>query len=359
MLHPRSFFSAIFAACFLLTPPAHSNDIDSPASQPIQAEDAWTSNLYVENDLFGDTDQNYTNGIRLSWVSPNLDSFRDDPDVPDLINRVNDRLDRLLDFKDSLTRNVVISFGQLMYTPEDKEATELLRDQRPYAGYLYLGFGYHSRTENRLDSVEVNFGVVGPSALGKEAQDFIHDLRDIDKFQGWDNQLRDEPTLQLVYENKLRLFKHAFPMGIEHDFISHAGAALGSVAIHLNAGGEYRIGWDLPEDFGTSAVRPGGDNSAPGRGDVRLRDSDKVLYGLHGFISLDGRVVGRDIFLDGNTWKNSHRVDKEDFVADLSVGISFLVHRWKVSYGQVFRTREFRGQPHSHQYGSLSLSYTW
>ena len=358
MLDLRRFFPAMFLASFLATPFANSTDTQT-SPKPLRAEDAWTSNLYLENDLFGETDQNYTNGIRLSWVSPNLDSFRNDPDVPDLINRVNDRLDRLLDFKDSQTRNIVISFGQLMYTPEDKDATTLLADQRPYAGYLYLGFGYHSRTENRLDSVEVNFGVVGPSALGKQTQDLIHDLRDIDKFQGWDNQLRDEPTLQLVYENKLRLFKHQLPLGLEHDFISHVGAAFGSVAIHLNAGGEYRFGWDLPEDFGTSAVRPGGDNSAPGRGDVRLRQSDNFLYGLHGFISLDGRAVGRDIFLDGNTWKNSHSVDKEYFVADLSVGFSFLVSRWKVSYGQVFRTREFRGQPHSHQYGSLSLSYTW
>ena len=359
MLDLRRFFPAMFLACSIATPFAHGTDNQSPPVKPLRADDAWTSNLYLENDLFGETDQNYTNGIRLSWVSPNLDSFRNDPDVPELINRVNDRLDRLLDFKDSLTRNVVISFGQLMYTPEDREATELLSDQRPYAGYLYLGFGFHSRTENRLDSVEVNFGVVGPSALGKQAQDLIHDLRDIGKFHGWDNQLRDEPTLQLVYENKLRLFKQPLPMGLEHDFISHAGAALGSVAIYANAGGEYRFGWDLPEDFGTSAVRPGGDNSAPGRGDVRLRHSDRLLYGLHGFISLDGRAVAHDIFLDGNNWKNSHSVDKEHFVADLSVGFSFLVHRWKVSYGQVFRTREFRGQPHSHQYGSLSLSYSW
>ena len=329
---------------------------DAPAA-PI--ERPWTTNFYLENDLFGTTDQNYTNGIRLSFVSPNLSSYRDDPAVPALVNRINERLDKLLDFRDGLTRNLVVSLGQLMYTPGDPEPRELIVDDRPYAGYLYLGFGFHARTADRLDSVEVNLGVVGPAALGEEAQDAIHGLRDIDKFNGWDNQLRNEPTLQLVYENKLRLFDQPLPGGLQHDFISHAGAALGNVASYLNVGGEYRLGWDLPEDFGTSAIRPAGDNSAPGAGDIRLYPSDKWLHGLHGFVSVDGRAVANDIFLDGNSWPDSHSVDKEHLVADVAVGVSFLVRQWKISYSQVFRSREFKGQARHHEYGSLSLSYTW
>ena len=35
---------------------------------------SWTFAFTFENDLFGDTDQNYTNGIKASWVSPDLDS---------------------------------------------------------------------------------------------------------------------------------------------------------------------------------------------------------------------------------------------------------------------------------------------
>lgn len=333
--------------------------VASPAWCGDGGDDPWTLNFYLENDLFGDTDQDYTNGARFSWVSPNLSSYRDDPDVPEIINSINTRLDKLLNFKSGDSRNVVVTLGQLMYTAETIEATELLVDERPYAGYLYLGFGFHGRTENRLDSAEVSLGIVGPSARGKETQDAVHEWRGIDKFRGWDNQLKDEAALQLVYENKLRLFKHHLPFGLEQDFISHGGAALGNVAIYANVGGEYRLGWDLPEDFGTSAVRPGGDNSAPGAGDIRLQPRDKLLYGLHGFVSVDGRAVARDIFLDGNTWKNSHSVDKENFVADIAIGLSFLIRNWKFSYAQVSRTREFKGQADHHEYGSLSISYTW
>ena len=327
------------------------------SAQPIKRP--WTTNLYLENDLFGQTDRNYTNGIRLSFVSPNLNSYRDDPAVPELVNRINERLDKLLDFREGLTRNVVVSLGQLMYTPRDPEPRALIVDDRPYAGYLYLGFGFHARTADRLDSVEVNLGVVGPAALGEQAQDAIHDLRVIDKFNGWVNQLRNEPTLQLVYENKLRLFDQPLPGGMEHDFITHVGGALGNVGSYVNAGAEYRLGLDLPQDFGTSAVRPAGDNSAPGAGDIRLYRTDTLLQSLHGFISVDGRAVANDIFLDGNSWRDSHSVDREYLVADVSVGVSFLVRQWKISYGQVFRSREFKAQRHHHEYGSLSISYTW
>ncbi len=331
-------------------------------------DEPWTVNAYFENDLFSETDQNYTNGIRLSWVSPDISSYETDPRLPNWVREVNDKLDFFHDSNKGLARNLVISVGQLMYTPSSIDAEELLEDERPYAGYLYMGFAYHTRSDSQLDTVEVNLGMVGPEAQGEQTQDLIHKIRAFDKFQGWDNQLKNEPALQLVYEHKRRLFKDLLlPQGlfasgklstVEQDFIAHGGVSLGNVATYVNFGGEYRIGY-LPDDFGTSAVRPGGDNSAPGRGDPRRRRGNFPIFGLHGFVALDTRLVVRDIFLDGNTFRDSHSVDKEPVVADISTGVSFLTGHWKVSYAYVVRTREFQKQPHHHQYGSLSLSYSW
>ena len=254
-----------------------------------------------------------------------------------------------------LQRNLVISMGQLMFTPSDKEAREVIQDDRPYAGFLYLGFGYHTRDDEQLDTIEVNVGMVGPASLAEESQDFIHKIRAIDKFNGWDNQLENELGLQFIYEHKHRFkLTNSWP---HQDFIAHSGVSLGNVATYLNVGGEYRIGWQLPEDFGTAAVRPGGDNSAPGDGDVRR--CGQWICGLHAFISVDSKFVARDIFLDGNTFEDSHSVDRRSTVADAAIGFSFLVDGWKVSYAKVFRTREFEEQDKSHEYGSLSISYSW
>lgn len=37
------------------------------------------------------------------------------------------------------TQNVVAKFGQSMYTPEDYSRKDLITDDRPYAGLLYIG----------------------------------------------------------------------------------------------------------------------------------------------------------------------------------------------------------------------------
>lgn len=316
----------------------------------------WTINLYFENDLFDETDQDYTNGVRLSWISPDTTSYQNDPAFPAWLRAANRRL-RLLHSNDPETEhNLVISAGQLMFTPENTEAADLVPDQRPYAGYLYAGVAYHTRSADRLDVMELDLGIVGPSALAHQAQDFIHELRGFDKYNGWDNQLDDEPGMQLLYERKQRLLANAWADEFGQDFIAHGGASLGNVATYLNVGGEYRLGWRLPDDFGTSAVRAGGDNSAPGRHGSRRQSQPR--RGVHAFVALDTRLVGRDIFLDGNTFKDSHSVDRKPVVADLYAGVALLIDRWKLSYAQVFRTREFEGQPHHHEYGSLSLSYS-
>ncbi len=333
-------------------------------SLPMQDDpDGGTLSLYFENDLFAETDQNYTNGIRLSLVSPDLSSFDerfiDNPAIQTFFRSLNKRLKKLHPSPrdGSTSRRVVLSLGQTIYTPETIDVSELLEDERPYAGWLYLGVAYHARTRagdsvDQLETVGVNLGIVGPAALGQQAQDFIHDLRGFDKFQGWDNQLENEPGLQLIYEKKHKLISRTDGDEFGYDLISHYGGSLGNIAVYGNAGAEIRGGWRIPDDFGTSALRPGGDNSAP---DGRRRSGP----GFHVFASVDTRLVAHDIFLDGNTFRSSHSVDKEYLVADLAVGASLVWDEFKLSFARIHRTKEFRNQDESHNYGSLSLTWNF
>ncbi|MBY4676341.1 lipid A deacylase LpxR family protein [Marinobacterium arenosum] len=342
----------------LLILPAVSAASTSPAEPA-----PWTANLYFENDLFAETDQNYTNGIRVSWVSPNIDSYLDDPQLPGWLNRLNDWL-LLADPDDpvdaNVQRNLVLTLGQQIYTPEDIERYDVDPNDRPYAGWLYGGIAYHARTGNRLNTLALNLGIVGPAAMGEQAQDWIHSLRGFDKFNGWDNQLENEPGIQLLYEHKRRLWNARLGGVLGSDLIGHAGVSLGNIATFVNGGAEWRLGWRLPQDFGTSALRTGGDNSAPGLQDDRYRASrrDNNL-GLHAFVSMDGRWVLRDIFLDGNTFEDSHSVNKHSLVGEAATGVALLYRGWKLSFARVHRSREFHGQAKRHAFGSLSLSYSY
>ncbi len=322
-------------------------------------EDSWTFNLYFENDLFAESDQNYTNGVRLSWISPDLTDYIEDPALPAWLRSINKRLTFFHPSTEGLQRNLVFSIGQTIYTPEDIDATETVKDDRPYAGWLFARFAYHSKSELQLDTIEINIGVVGPASLGENSQDFIHDLRGFDKFQGWDNQLDNELGLQLVYEHKQKYINntpHDGSFGV--DFIGHAGGAIGNVGSYINIGGELRWGWLIPNDFGSSAIRPGGDNSAPGSSwDPRINAPGKI--GLHFFVTFDVRVIANSLFLEGNTFEDSHSVNVKHLVGDTAVGLSTVFKGVKISFARVFRSKEFEHQDGSHSYGSFSLSYSF
>jgi hypothetical protein len=264
-----------------------------------------------------------------------------------------------LKFRNPATgRNLVATIGQEIYTPGDPARKDLIRGDRPYAGWLYLGLGYNERRGNRadktdsLDSIELRLGMIGPASLARESQNLIHDLRSFPRFQGWDNQLRNEPGLQAIWEHKA---KRKIGDANSADVIGHAGASVGNVATYLNAGVELRLGVDLPQDFGSSPLRPAGNNTSPGT----WAGADRKAWRAHFFAALDARAVARDIFLDGNTFVHSHRVHKRPLVADFAVGVAAFAHGWKFAFARVFRSSEFDGQDSRHSYGSFTVSHAF
>jgi lipid A 3-O-deacylase len=318
---------------------------------------SWTFTFRFENDLFAGTDRHYTNGIKLSFISPDLTRFRDSDKLPEWGKRIVSYLP--YSQVEGLQRNIVFSIGQNMYTPADIRTRELIKDDRPYAGWLYGSAAFHNKDYRHLDTFEIQAGFVGPLSLAEEAQNFIHDLRGIDRARGWDNQLKDEPGLDLIYEHKDRVITPVTLKGFGFDAITHYGGALGNVFTYANAGVEMRLGWNLPSDFGTSLIRPGGETNAPAATmDPRYEEIGHG-FSLHAFAAVSGRLVLRDIFLDGNTFRDSHSVDKEFLVGDVVCGISLIVDSFKVSYAQALRTREFRGQDDDQKFGSITISYTY
>lgn len=319
-------------------------------------EKSWTFSFYFENDLFADTDQNYTNGVKLTWISPDLTRYAESEQLPEWGLKIVRRLPFINE--PGFQRNIGFSVGQNMYTPEDISRSDLIKDDRPYGGWLYFGAAFHSKNDRRLDSIEIQLGMVGPASYAEETQTFVHRLRDIPIAYGWDNQIKNEPGLAVVYERKWRAMVMGNPGEMGFDVIPHLGATIGNVYTFANAGAEVRLGWNLPIDFGTSLIRPAGDTSAPsGTGDLRL--SGRHEFGVYLFGALNGRAVLRDIFLDGNTFRDSHSVDKKTFLGEAVAGISVIYGRFKLSYAQVFQTKSFDIQKNSHSFGSIAISFSY
>ncbi len=261
-----------------------------------------------------------------------------------------------------------------MFTPQDPARTDLILDDRPYAGLLYVGMSWNRRQHEPqsnseiLDTREITLGVIGPLALAEPTQNLVHDVIGVDRFLGWKNQLKDEPALQLAMDRKFRYYRGAGAIqpGFSADSISSLGLRLGNIETSATVGIEGRIGWNLPNDFGSYPIRPGAENRPPSAASIRGGSADAALIanrpraGVHLFGTLETKLVLHDFSLDGNLFQSSHSVTRKPWVAQAAVGVSVqgLVagHGVKLAVMRVYRTREYEEQGPSQAYGSVALS---
>lgn len=325
--------------------------LDAAVLSCLANNNPWTHSIYFENDLFTGTDQSYTSGLKYSLISPDLSAYAEAGKIPRRMLEYIHHIPFIEKSTPNYTHRAEFSAGQNIYTPENIGERNLIADDRPYAGWGYFGMAYHRKffeagAPSFMDTVEVQFGMVGSVSLAEQTQKFIHDLRNRRYPEGWSNQLDDEPGFVIAYERKW-LFYRSGKSGFDCDAILHAGASLGNVSIYANGGAELRWGWNIPKNFGVSIIRPAGSS--------RLAlDED---FSIYLFTAVDGRAVGRDIFLDGNTFIDSHHVEKDNFVADLAVGVSSIYKGFMLTFIRIERSREFAGQPHAHSFGSIVLSF--
>ncbi len=310
---------------------AHANSMEE--------DDKGIVNIIFENDIFAGTDEGYTNGFRAAWLSS-------EKNMPEW---VNDAASWLPMFSPEGSKRVSVAIGQSMFAPEDLSSYNVIADDRPYAGWLYGSLGLVSDTGSTLDNVVLTIGMVGPSSMAEQTQKFVHEVIDSPYPYGWHNQLENEVGINLAYERKWRAILQATPFGVGVDAVPHVGVNFGNVDTNASVGATFRLGYDLPADYGPPRIRP----SLPGS-DFFIPTKE---MGGYLFTTIEGRAVARNIFLDGNTFRDSHSVNKENFVGSLQLGGTLTWGDARLSYTHVFMTKEYEEQDKAPQFGAITLSY--
>ncbi len=314
-------------------------------SLPAAANESWRVAFDIENDVLVAEDRHYTNGLALSVVAPR--TF-----VPRWIATAA----IVLPPYDTDPADVRWGFGigHQMYTPENSALEALIPNDRPYAGFLHARFALY-RDRNRdavekvpfLDTLEIDLGVVGPAAIAKEGQYLIHQVFPSPIFEGWDHQISNEAGLVVRRARHWRLPREPIEVGrgLGVDMVASLAAELGNVKTAATAGVLLRGGFRLPADFGRGRFSP----------------AEPVANGfrLFAFAGAEVSAVVRDIFLDGNTFRDSHEVDKRTLVIHAPMGLAFERGRFRSSLAVVWNSEEFEGQDGADVYGrwSISLDY--
>lgn len=322
---PRFYRRASLVACLSVVPLASQADLYT---------------LKVENDIIATgSDGHYTNGFEL------LRSFQPDADhwsrrfAGAIPGWSGDEMD-----------NVAYRFGHQIYTPNEIERAELIEDDRPYAGLLFAGISLFSELQQdgwrETRGLHLDVGMVGPGAGGKKLQRKVHKVTDSDEPRGWDNQLRNEPFVNIGYQKRWWLQQQF--AGLELEYGPSVGGSVGNLYTYGSAGLGLRLGQGLARSFSIPAVAPAQSGS--------MYFDRRGGFAWNLFANLEGRYMAHNMLLEGNTFKDSHSVDSREWVGDAKAGVALTWNSWQLAFASVWRTREFHGQDEHDQFGSLTLS---
>jgi lipid A 3-O-deacylase len=303
-----------------------------------------------ENDsIVSSSDQHYTQGLRFAatWSDKEQEVL---PGIFDLFASSGSP-------PNDVSREYSIFLGQSIFTPNRIGNPIPNPADRPYAGWLYTGFSLmqehrfgQSCCNAELENLDLEIGVVGPDSLAEEVQIGWHKIFGFIRPMGWEFQLHNEPGIALTYERRVRyelLGNKSFGL----DVVPEAGVTVGNIFTYGDVGAIARLGFGLSSDYGPARVRPAAS------GTDWFEDIPSDPFGAYVFGGFQSRLVGRNIFLDGNTWESSPHVERLPVVTDLVAGVStFWSTNLRMDISLVHRGKEFKGQPDADNFASISLS---
>jgi lipid A 3-O-deacylase len=288
----------------------------------------------LENDVFGNTDNNFTNGVEIKVEA-------DPQDIPKSIDD-NFPSGRFFESDPKTVEKYVFGLRQDMYTPYSLKVKEVIPDQNPYAGSLTFDTAKISATEDVKVSTKLRVGTSGWPSLAGETQTFVHDTltkwgRNQRHPEGWHNQISTQPLINFDWERTVEHFRIGEIVQLTSE--SSTLARFGNIHTDALAKIGVKYGYNLPR-LNTDSVK-----------------EFSVWAGSSSFVDL----VAHNLYFDGGIFRDSiHTVDSSPVVVGLenSVGISY--GNYSLAFVYNVKTKDYEDQPQaSHGYGLIAFGKQW
>jgi len=302
----------------------------------------------LENDFLTGSDNNYTNGLGVTWVSKDVGTYEEQS----FVRRWGQFWSFLPFVGDAGYRNYVSwSLAQEMHTPDDINLANPPLDDQPYAGVLYLDSVIYARKERWGHAWQLRVGVVGPASQAEHTQRWIHELVNSDEPMGWNTQLPNEPVINVGYTGTYRLAEGDLGNSASWRVIPVAQAGLGNYFTGAGLGIYGEVGWNLVDAMGGTALRQGFNAAST----VGVGPVDRWS------VSLSGGVMGYGVVhylpLDGTVFKDSRSVNSEPFIGMATIGITARHRGFVFFVGRTYFSKTFETERSRVSFGTMSLSW--
>lgn len=294
------------------------------------------TNVQFINDVFGGTDNNYSNGVKLSYSIP-------EKNMPDVVGAIVDKMPRwsIGVFKE---KRVTFTVQQDMFTPDDLQAKDVVLGQNPYAGILTFGIKQVVADEDHRESSEIRIGTSGPPSLADRTQTFIHDtLTELGRNQthpeGWHNQIATEAIFN--FEHGIEWVDKRYAVGIcEVVATSDLMLRVGTINADATFSHQYSFGYNAPNMSRTN-----------------VQDD----FGLYIFGKGFGTTSLHNLAYDGGVFRKSvHTVNSTHLIGGVDVGAAYDYQNYSIKLHYITRTKMYKEQESNlHSFGFLSFGVEW
>lgn len=304
--------------------------------------------VILENDLITSSDNNYTNGIGLSWSTDEVT-----PDVSNnLVSEWIDFWSFLPVVGDTDARTYASwTLGQEVHTPDDITNPNPPLDDQPYAGVLFLDNVLYARRERWQHAWSLRLGIVGPSSQAENVQTGIHDYLGGDEPRGWNAQLADEPVINVGYTAGYVWRRGDLGESMSWRVAPLMSADLGTYITAFGGGVVGEFGWNLAEALGVGGLRYRL-NSAP-----TIGAGPQEAWTLSVFGGVGGGGIAHYLPLDGTVFRNSRSVDSNPFVGIVTAGVSLRHQRLALSISTTFFTERFDTERQRADFGTVAFAW--
>lgn len=301
----------------------------------------------VENDVFTASDNNYTNGVGVVWVSGAVDA--DDDGFVGRWTRFWSFLPYVAD--DGYTTYASWSLAQEMNTPDEIRDPNPSADDQPYSGILYVDSTLYARNRDWTHAWQLKLGVVGPASQADNVQRDFHRLIGADKPQGWDTQLPNEPVVNLTYTVAHLAAAGRAGGSAEWRVVPVATAGIGNYFTGVGVGVYGEVGWNLVDALGVTALRSGLNAAST----VGVGPLDRWSVSFFGGAGAYG--VAHYLPLDGTLFRDSRSVGSKPVIGMGSFGLCLRRDKFALSYARTLFTETFETQRQGTDFGTVSVSW--
>lgn len=251
--------------------------------------------------------------------------------------------------KDGLEKKIYeISAGQKMYNPISGYSPDPAKQDRPFAGYLYVGGAlswFHSNESVLKTSVEI--GTTGPNSLAEDGQELLHNTIGFYELDGWQYQIKNEMAVNLSAQYT-RLLHRASNNAIDFSFEGYAN--VGTTFSGAGAGILFRAG-GINQLFNSAYTNAVIGNNAKTKALVKR----EIFF----YAKPQLNFVAYDATVQGSMFNNNSPVTfgVKPIVFAQQIGFNFSSQRFTFDFGMLFKTKEIKSTAKAHQYGSISMFY--